>query len=212
MWESIPKFAADKQIKTKNMSKKNSITTADYLPYEEFQRLLDCLEKDGKYKQCAYCLLSFCLALRISDTLTIRWMDILNKPDIIVTEMKTEKTRQIPISQNISNRLYDLYMLAGCPPLSEYVLYSGYTGRAMTKQYVNKLCKAWKKKYGLKIGNFSSHTFRKTFGRYVYEKMGRTDEALIKLNYIFHHTSLKITQIYIGLRKQETDEIFNSLG
>ncbi len=193
------------------MSKKNSITTADYLSYEEFQRLLDCLEKDGKYKQCAYCLLSFCLALRISDVLNIRWMDVLDRDSVIITEKKTKKTRSIPISKSVSERLANLYELAGYPIRDKCILYSPITGSSVSKQYINRLCKQWKEKYSLKIGNFSSHTFRKTFGRYVYDKMGRTDEALIRLNYIFHHSSIKITQVYIGLRKQETDEIFNSI-
>lgn len=67
------------------------------------------------------------------------------------------------------------------------------------------------RKYNLNIENFSTHTFRKTFGRYVYEKSGRSNEALLYLNRIFKHNNLDTTMIYLGIRDDEIAGIFNSI-
>ena len=65
--------------------------------------------------------------------------------------------------------------------------------------------------YKVKIGNFSTHTFRKTFGRYVYETNNRSAEALVLLNKILNHTSIQITKTYIGITQDEINNIFESI-
>ena len=57
----------------------------------------------------------------------------------------------------------------------------------------------------------STHTFRKTFGRYVYELMGRSAEGLILLNQIFRHSNLETTRRYIGLAQEDIDKVFDSI-
>ena len=104
-----------------------------------------------------------------------------------------------------------MYNKLGKPKLAEYVM-SNYTGKKpISSQYVNRTLKAWIKKYNLPIQNFSSHTFRKTFGRYVYESNGRTEESLIILNRIFRHHSIKTTIIYIGLTDEEVGKVFQNI-
>lgn len=194
------------------MSKKGSLTTADFLPYDEYLRLLDCLENDQKYKECAYCLLSFCLSLRVSDILKLKWKDVLNERSLIVRERKTQKVKSIPIGSDALQRLNVIYREMGNPSLDTYIMKSERTGKPVSRQYINKdLCKAWKERYNLQIGNFSTHTFRKTFGRYVYDKMGRTQEALIMLQYIYRHHSVSTTMRYIGLRDDEVGNIYESI-
>lgn len=66
--------------------------------------------------------------------------------------------------------------------------------------------------HGLKIAHFSTHSLRKTFGRRVVEMAGPNAEtALIKLSDIFQHSSVKITRIYLGLRKEELLETYDML-
>lgn len=194
------------------MSVKGSITKSDYLPYEEYHRLVMSLERDGRYLMCTYCLLSFCLALRISDVLKLSWVDVLGKRSIIVCEKKTQKTKEIPIGQVTSEHIKKLYTKLGRPRKTGYIFTSDRTGRPYTRQHINQVLKDLKEEYSLQIGNFSSHTFRKTFGRYVYEKKGRSEEALILLNQIFQHATLTTTRIYIGLRDSEVCSIFNTLN
>lgn len=193
------------------MSVKGSITKSDFLPYEEYQRLLKCLEEEKKYKECMYCILSFCLSLRVGDILKLKWNDVLGQDRIIVREQKTSKVKPIPIGSRPLERIKEMYDTMGRPKLGSYILSNHIDNEPMSRQYLNRLVKKWKEKYHLRIGNFSTHTFRKTFGRYVYDKNGRTQEALIMLQYIFRHQSITTTMRYIGIRDDEVSEIYNSI-
>lgn len=192
------------------MSKKGTLTTADYFQYDEFKRLIECLAKDNQHLWAFYCLISFCLGLRASDVRHLKWGDILNKRSVVVTEQKTGKTKGIPIGQNTADRISEMYKKAGNPHLDSYIFATerSKSNAPVSLQYINRLAKQWKRKYKLQIGNFSSHTFRKTFGRYVYEKRNRSTDALIELNRIFRHQSLQTTLIYIGITDDHIYDVF----
>jgi hypothetical protein len=49
---------------------------------------------------------------------------------------------------------------------------------------------------------------RKSFGRIIYERNGRSDEALIKLSQLFNHSSTAITRIYLSITKEEIDDLY----
>lgn len=194
------------------MSKKGSITTADYLDYDEFKRLVDCLTKDHQYLWAFYCMLSFCLGLRSSDVRKLTWHDVLNKRSVVVTEQKTQKTKAIPVGENTMKHIEKMYKMEHYPKLDSYIFSSEKSeGKPISIQYINRIAKKWKKKYKLNIGNFSTHTFRKTFGRYVYEKRNRSNEALLELNRIFRHSNLQTTMIYIGITDDNIYKVFNSI-
>lgn len=192
------------------MSVKGSITTSDYLPYDEYKRLVETLAKEKKYWWCAYCIISFCTGLRFSDVSKLKWGDIVDQRKIIVTEKKTSKTKSIPIGTNAAEHINKLYKALGSPKKTSYILALN-GDKPVTIQYVNAYLKHLKYKYDLKIENFSTHTFRKTFGRYVYEKSGRSNESLLYLNRIFRHANIDTTMIYLGIRDEEISSIFESI-
>ena len=171
------------------MSVRGSITTSDYLPFDEYQRLIKCLDDDGQFLWCTYCVLSFCLALRISDVLKLTWDEVLNKRSVTVKEKKTGKVKSIPIGSNTSEHLIELYNKLKRPNVHRYIFINNETNKVYTRQNINQNLKKWKDKYHIQIGNFSSHTFRKTFGRYVYNKMGRTEESLVILSSLLRYSS-----------------------
>ena len=195
------------------MSIKGSITTADYLPYKDYQKLVQSLINEKKYWWASYCILSFCTGLRYSDVCRLKWEDILDKRKIIITAKKTGKTHVIPIGQNASDHFTSLYNLMGCPNKEDFVLcnHKGGGNRPVSIQYINHTLKSWVFKYNLNIENFSTHTFRKTFGRYVYDKGGRDERTLMYLNRIFKHNNLDTTLIYLGIRDEEISNIFDSI-
>lgn len=193
------------------MAKKNQLTTSDYLPYEEYQRMLECLRKDKKYKWELYARLSFCTACRASDVLNFRWCDILRHPQITVVEKKTKKTRNLIFNESVQKKIAELYKLLGSPDMQSYIFQSRDNDAPWSIQYINRTLKGFKNKYKLKITNFSTHTFRKTFGRYVYEKNNRSAESLILLNKILNHSNIEITKTYIGITQDEVNSIFNSI-
>lgn len=193
------------------MSKKGSITASDFLPYEEYQRLVESLMADGKFKYALYCILSFALALRASDVRKLTWKEVLGQNKLIIQEKKTKKVKAIPIGPKTTEKIEEIYYLLGCPDEDKNIFINKYGDQVMSLQFINRMMKSWKDTYHLKIGNISSHTFRKTFGRYVYDKMGRTEESIINLQRIFRHASPQTTMIYIGLRDDEIGQIFEDL-
>lgn len=195
------------------MSQKGSITTADYLPYSDYQKLVQTLINEKKYWWACYCILSFCTGLRFSDVCKLKWHDILNQRKVITMAKKTGKTHVIPIGQNASDHFTTLYERMGKPDKRDFILSNkkGNENKPVSIQYINRTLKQWTIQYELDIDNFSTHTFRKTFGRYVYEKSGRTEKSLVYLNRIFKHASLDTTMIYLGIRDDEISSIFNSI-
>lgn len=194
------------------MAKKNQLTKSDYLPMPEFKKLLKELHKDKKYLWELYARISFCTALRCSDVLSLTWHDIINRCSLTITEKKTGKTRKIPFNLQTQDRIDEAYILMKKPNPNELVFYNRKTRKPFTIQYINKLAKEWKEKYGLTIGNFSTHTFRKTFGRYVYDTSKDKSEALILVNSILNHSTIDVTKVYIGLRQDEVNSVFNSIN
>ena len=199
------------------MAKKGQLTASEWLEYEEYQRLLECLRNDGEYIWETYARLGFCTACRISDILCMKWKDVL-AAECVVIEKKTGKSRKLTFNESVHNRICELYGLLGKPNPDFLVFASPNHGKRtiyepvpFTQQHVNLKFRQFKEKYGLKIGNFSSHTFRKTFGRYVYDSLGRTEESLLLLNKIFRHSSIAVTKIYIGITDEEIKDVFDSI-
>ena len=193
------------------MAKKNQLTKSDYLAMPELKKLLNGLHRDKKYIWGFYARLSFCTALRASDVLSLTWADIINRSYLVKTEKKTGKTRKIAFSERTQRYIDEAYLLMKKPNPNELIFKSKVTGEALTIQYINKIIKKWKDRYLINIGNFSTHTFRKTFGRYVYDTAKDKSNALLLLNQIFKHSTIEVTKVYIGLRQEEINSVFESL-
>lgn len=190
---------------------RGQLTTADYLPVGEFYKLLDGLEQDGLFLWEAYCWLSFCTAFRASDVRSLRWREVLNRSELVRIEQKTQKNRLVKFSRSVQEKTASLYEQVGSPDVEEYIFANPKTGKPYSLEHINRLLKTFRIRYRLPIRAFSTHTFRKTFGRYVYELMGRSAEALILLNQIFRHSNLETTRRYIGLAQEDIDKVFQSI-
>lgn len=193
------------------MAKKNQLTKSDYLAMPELKKLLDGLHNDHKYIWEFYARLSFCTALRASDVLSLTWADIINRCSLTKTEKKTGKTRKISFNERVQRYIDEAYLLLKKPNPNELIFKSSKTGSSFTIQYINKQIKHWKEDYKIEIGNFSTHTFRKTFGRYVYDTAEDKSNALLLLNQIFKHSTIDVTKVYIGLREEEIASVFESI-
>lgn len=190
---------------------KGKLTTAEYLPIEEFNRLCSCLHEDENYLWELFARLSFCTALRVSDVLTIMWEHILGKDELIKTEKKTKKTRKIRLNNSVRTKIESLYQLLGSPDTDSLIFANPKTNQPYSREHINRSLKVFKIRYCLKIKSFSTHTFRKTFGRHIYETMGRSNEALTLLNRIFQHASINTTMTYIGLTNDEINQAFDHI-
>lgn len=188
------------------MAKKGVLTKSDYIPYDDFLDFLNRLEAAKEYRYCAYCAASFAFALRVSDMRLVRWEDFIGRKTLRVQEKKTGKTRTITISQSTQDKLSRLHAKLGCP---EGTILQNKDGAPVSEQYINRHIKQLAEKHGLCVEHLSTHSFRKTFGRHVYDTMGQTDHALLLLQQIFRHHDSQTTAIYLGLRDEEIKSVYN---
>jgi len=193
------------------MSLKYSTTTADYMEWDEMTNLVRKLAKDGDYKMSLLISIGCFWGLRISDILLLRWNQILNVEEFTIQEKKTGKSRTIRINQQLQKHITDCYEHISPIGINAPILVSQ-KGTVYSVQRINILLKETKKKYKLKVKNFSCHSLRKTFGRQVYNLNAENGElALIKLMELFNHSSVAITKRYLGLRQEEIMQTYDCL-
>lgn len=193
------------------MSQKHSYTTADYLPWDTMLNLTHRLYKDGKYRMSLLVACGCFFGLRISDLLSLSWEQILGER-FTLNEKKTGKHREIKVNAGVQEHIRECYKALDIKDLHEKCFLNRY-GDVISIQRINVVLKEIKVKYMLKdVPHFSTHSFRKTFGRKVVEMAGENSEmALIKLGDIFNHTRTSITRRYLGLRQQELREVYDTL-
>lgn len=193
------------------MSKKHTYTTADYLPWDTMLVLVRRLFKDGNYRMSLLIACGSFFGLRISDLLSLTWEQILGE-SFTLNEKKTGKHREIKVNAGVRDHIRDCFSALKIKDSKEKCFLNKY-GDVISIQRVNVILKEIRVKYGLaSVKHFSTHSFRKTFGRKVVEMAGENSEmALIKLAEIFNHSNTAITRRYLGLRQQELREVYDSL-
>ena len=193
------------------MSLKYSNTTADYLQWDEAMNLIRKLAKDGNYKMSLLIALGCFTGLRISDILALRWNQILHVSEFSVIEKKTGKQRTLRLNPQLQKHITECYKQIEPIGTNAPILVSQ-KGTIFTIQRINVMLKEIKRRYHLRVGNFSCHSLRKTFGRQVYTMSGDSAElALVKLMELFNHSSIAITKRYLGLRQEEILETYDCL-
>ena len=194
------------------MSLKYSTTTADYLVWSDAMNLIRKLAKDGNYKISLLIALGCFTGLRISDILALRWNQILYAEEFTIIEKKTGKKRTLRLNHQLQKHIQECYEQIKPIGIKAPILVSQ-KGTVFTIQRINVILKEIKKKYRLKVKNFSCHSLRKTFGRQVYTMNGENSElALVKLMELFNHSSIAITKRYLGLRQEEILQTYDCLS
>jgi integrase len=195
------------------MALKGQLTTTGYIPWDTFQLLLQKLERDGNYKFQLLFAVGTYVGLRISDLLRLRWKDVLDKDVLEIIEGKTKKVRRIHLNPELIAIMNRLYKKIGISDENELLYANKTKQKAMNIQYVNRQLKEISKRYNLPTtrNSISSHTFRKTMGRHIWEMNGYSEKSLLLLSEIFNHSSIKITKLYLGIREQELGDIYLNL-
>ena len=193
------------------MSQKYSTTTADFLVWSDAMNLIRKLAKDNNYKMSLLIALGCFTGLRISDILALRWNQILGFSEFTIIEKKTSKKRTLRLNPQLQKHIQECYEHIKPIGVKAPILVSQ-KGTIFTIQAINRILKDIKKKYKVKIKNFSCHSLRKTFGRQVYNMNDSNSElALVKLMELFNHSSIAITKRYLGLRQEEILQTYDCL-
>ena len=194
------------------MSLKYSNTTADYLIWSDAMNLIRKLAKDENYKMSLFIALGCFTGLRVSDITSLRWFQILGVDEFTIIEKKTGKQRTIRLNPQLQKHIQECYEHIKPIGVKAPILVSQ-KGTTFTVQSINRLLKQIKAKYKVKVKNFSCHSFRKTFGRQVYNMNSDNSEfALVKLMELFNHSSIMTTKRYLAIRQEELLDTYTCLS
>jgi integrase len=177
--------------------------TSDYLTTDEILRLIRYYKKLGNHRMVLLIEFGIKTLLRYSDISRITWSDILGKETLILNEKKTNKRREITIGKTLRESIETTYNELKQPHSEEFVF-------QYSLQHTNLLLKEGGKDVKIRNKNISSHSFRKSGSRYIWESNGNSDEYLIKLSSILNHSSTSITRRYLGISKEEIKNIYDS--
>lgn len=193
------------------MSVRNSHTTADYLEWNTMLNLIRKLYRDGDYRMSLFIGCGCFFGIRVSDLRKLTWAKLLNDDKFVINEQKTGKRRVVKINCDFQKHIQQCYDALNIEDINEPCFLSR-KNMVMTTQRINVRLKEVKKRYNVKIDNFSCHSLRKAFGRKVFESSGENAQlALVKLSELFNHSSVAITKIYLGLREKELLETYDLL-
>ena len=193
------------------MSVLNSHTTADYLEWNVMLNLIRKLYREGDYRMSLFIGCGCFFGIRVSDLRKLTWSMLLQDDKFIINEQKTGKRRIVKINADFQKHIKQCYEALEIQDMDESCFLSR-KNMVMTTQRINVRLKEIKKRYNVKVDNFSCHSLRKAFGRKVFESSGENAQmVLVKLSELFNHSSVQITKIYLGLREKELLETYDLL-
>ncbi|MCK4664992.1 MAG: tyrosine-type recombinase/integrase [Bacteroidales bacterium] len=186
-------------------------TKSDYLEWNTLLILIHKLERDGENKFALLIAIGAYTGLRIGDILSLKWFDILEKDFLEINEQKTKKYRKLKLNENLKEIISRSFSKLHSPGVGKYVFINRFDTKPISREYVNRRLKEIFKNYNIKIGNVSSHTLRKSFGRRVFENNDNSEKSLIILGEMFNHASISTTKIYLGIREKEIFDVYDGL-
>ena len=192
------------------MPLKGQKTTSSYVDWNSITTLILKLERDKNWKFSILITIGIYTGLRISDILSLRWSDLLNKDSLGITEMKTKKFRIVSLNhqlQEIVSRIYKTQKISNPDTL---IFLNRWGTKAIRTQYVNSTLKKLFIKYKVtKDGTgISAHSLRKSFGRRIWEVNQNSEKSLVILSEVLKHASVATTKIYLGIREEEISEVY----
>lgn len=175
------------------------------------------LRGDNKIRELLLFELGINSALRLSDLLVVRVGDVFDENNVVksffdVKEEKTSKANRITITPKVKKTLEDYKQhYTHVVENSENYLFF-HTKKAsigsfsIGRKQAWKMISSWCKDVGLN-GNFGGHTLRKTWGYQARLQNVPLEIIQHKLN----HSSLAVTQRYLGITADEIMEACNRL-
>lgn len=182
------------------------MNSADYIPWDKMTEVVSILSRGSVTdRRDAFLINLGChVALRISDILSLKWEDLVFasgvvKEHIVVKEKKRGKVRQIALAPSIRKHIASYYDEVK-RPISDPVF-------DITARGVNYRLQQIKWGYGIK-GVVSTHSFRKTWARRVYDKHQNSPLAMEMISEAIGHSNVGVTRRYLGFKKDEIRDLY----
>lgn len=182
---------------------------------EKISEVRSFLASKNKRDELLFCF-GIYTGLRISDILTVKVQDVLDKDHFYIVEQKTKKAKQRSKKYTVRKRIPIIKKLQR--------LISGYCGEGMrgteylfkSRQGKNRPITRVRAYDILReaarhcdLTEIGTHTLRKTFGYLVYHE---NDKDVALLQDIFNHSSQYITLKYIGVNQDAIQDAYETLN
>ena len=171
--------------------------------------------KDRKLRDWLLFVLGINSGLRISDLLALTVEDVKGKDRISIREKKTGKAKDFPLSDSCKKAICEYFKATN---LTSGVLFpsrkaggsdkTGAISRQQAYDIINDAAEAVgiiTKDNPVKIG---THTLRKTFGYWAYQ----SGVDISRIQKLLNHSAPSVTLAYIGITKDELDEVYINLN
>jgi integrase len=190
------------------MSIRNIETKSTYMEWSDMLLLLNKLETNREYKMVLLITICSFTGLIYRDYINLKWKDLINRDYLIIND-----DYAITINSQLKKIVDRIFYKKEINNLDEYIFINKSKTKPFRIQYVNRKLKEFNITYGLNIqkNRITTHTFRKTFGRRVWEMNNYTIEAINKLSEIFNHNTTAQTKNYLEIHEIPMKNIYENL-
>jgi len=195
------------------MALKGQKTKSDYVEWNKIQDLILKLERDGQNKMSLLICVGVFTGLRISDILKLEWSYIYGHDFLELTEKKTGKYRKIKINPSLKESVNRNYEILNPKKKDGLIFLNRFGKKPISVQYINRNLKKIVKDYKVvkDPSTIKSHSWRKSFGRRIFENNDNSEKSLILLGEMFNHSNISTTKIYLGIRDKEIQDVYDNL-
>lgn len=173
----------------------------------QLKALSEYFLKRGQLRNYVLVVLGVHTALRISDLLRLKWVDVYDKErgdfraHVTITEKKTGKTKTIALNKHAVNalRLYFPHQRG------EFIFVSNRkNGKAISR------IQAWRIIHGAVLavgiaGKIACHSLRKTWGYHAWTSKAVSPVVIMD---IYNHSSYEVTRRYLGVAQDDLDRAY----
>lgn len=164
-------------------------------------------------------LIGINIGLRASDLCNLKYSFFMNEDGSFKDcyslqpkkQKRTKKFVKLYFNNAIKKAIEEYISYYPVEYIEEYIFRSRTGNKAITEKSLWKIINDLVAEVGIEK-NVGSHSLRKTFGRFAYQRAEDKNHALVVLQTIFGHSSTTVTSRYIGLTDDEVSEVFDSIN
>src|ERR1700760_672232 len=184
------------------------------LPMDAAKRVTDADERAGETREtwvlvrdAAVMALLYGSGLRISEALGLKRREVpkAGEGDVLVVTGKGNKTRMVPVLQNVLQSIDDYVALCPYPLPAEGHIFVGAKGGPLSPRIIQLTMERLRGALGLP-DSATPHALRHSFATHLLSRGG----DLRAIQELLGHASLSTTQIYTGIDAERLMDVYNT--